>query len=129
MYSQVLLAQGSESGEDGLLEAWEIMNLRLKADLVVLSACETALGKVRKGEGMIGLTWAFFVTGSSAEVVSQWKVASASTTNLMLTFHRNLKANLPKAEALRQAELKLSRNRLYHHPFYWAPFVLIGDGF
>jgi CHAT domain-containing protein len=127
MYSQVLLSPGNHD-EDGMLEAWEIVNLRLKADLVVLSACETALGKVRNGEGMIGLTWAFFVTGVSAEVVSQWKVASVSTTALMLSFHRQLRANMPKAEALQKAELELSHDKRYHHPFYWASFVLVGDG-
>lgn len=129
MYSQVLLARDSASDEDGVLEAREIVNLKLKADLVVLSACETALGKVRKGEGMIGLTWAFFVTGTSAEVVSQWKVESEGTTSMMLFFHRGLKSNISRAEALRNAELKLLRNRKYSHPFYWAPFVLIGDGY
>jgi CHAT domain-containing protein len=127
-------------GEDGLLEAWELMELDLSARLVVLSACETARGRVTPGEGMIGLTWALFVAGSPTTVVSQWKVESASTTELMLAFHRQLKerfvpatsrklsAPVMKAEALRRAALQLLRSEQYAHPFYWAGFVMVGDG-
>jgi CHAT domain-containing protein len=129
MYSQLILARDSKGEEDGVLEAWEIMNLKLKADLVVLSACDTALGKVQQGEGMIGLAWSLFVAGSPTTVASQWKVDSASTTDLMLEFHKNLKSKTTKAEALRKAALKLFHTDQYHHPFYWAPYVLIGDGY
>ena len=87
MYSNLVLTQGS-AAEDGLLEAWELMNMDLRADLVVLSACETARGRVGAGEGVIGLSWALFVAGSPTTVVSQWKVASASTAQLMLEFQR-----------------------------------------
>ncbi|MGB7925088.1 MAG: CHAT domain-containing tetratricopeptide repeat protein [Pyrinomonadaceae bacterium] len=135
MYSYVLLSQTASQTEDGLLEAWEMMNLNLGADLVILSACETARGRVGAGEGMIGMTWALFVAGSPATVVSQWKVESASTTDLMLEFHRQLKekyrndnSHLTTAGALREAELKMLANSQYRHPFYWAGFVLIGDG-
>jgi CHAT domain-containing protein/Tfp pilus assembly protein PilF len=136
MYSYVLLSQTASQTEDGLLEAWEMMNLNLGADLVILSACETARGRVGAGEGMIGMTWALFVAGSPATVVSQWKVESASTTELMLEFHRQLKEKYRNdksrvtttAEALRAAELKMLANSQYRHPFYWAGFVLIGDG-
>src|SRR5213083_1986616 len=109
-----------------------MMELDLKADLVVLSACETARGRVGAGEGVIGLTWALFVAGCPTTVVSQWKVDSASTTELMLEFHRQLqaqpqnsKAKISKAEALRQAALKLMRHDRYRHPFHWAGFVVI----
>jgi CHAT domain-containing protein len=137
MYSQLLLAQSeADTNEDGLLEAWEIMKLNLNADLVVLSACDTARGRVGAGEGMIGLSWAFFVAGSPTSVLSQWKVDSASTTELMMEFHRQLKAQMANsagsfsaARALRQAELKLLRNDQYRHPFYWAGFVVTGKGF
>jgi CHAT domain-containing protein len=136
MYSQVVLSQHQENGiEDGLLEAWEIMNLGLKADLVILSVCETARGRLGAGEGVIGLSWALFVAGCPTTVVSQWKVESASTTELMVEFHRNLRRKIddPKsavtgAEALRRAALKLLRSRRHRHPFYWAGFVIIGDG-
>lgn len=133
MYSHLLMSQGGEAGEDGLLEAWEIMKLELRADLVVLSACETARGRVGAGEGMIGLTWALFVAGSPATLVSQWKVDSLATKELMLDFHRNLRSNLgnpqarfAKAEALRQAALKMMRSPDHKHPFHWASFVLVG---
>ncbi|HEU0174991.1 MAG TPA: CHAT domain-containing protein, partial [Blastocatellia bacterium] len=105
-----------------------------KADLAVLSACETARGRFGAGEGMIGLSWAMFIAGVPAIVVSQWKVESASTRDLMLNFHRQLRAPsaaatapATKAEALRQAALKLMKNPETSHPFYWAGFVLVGD--
>jgi CHAT domain-containing protein/tetratricopeptide (TPR) repeat protein len=130
MYSHLALAQGDKN-EDGLLEAWEVMQMDLKADLVVLSACETARGRFGAGEGMIGLSWAMFIAGAPATVVSQWKVESASTRDLMIGFHRQAltaKSGTTKTEALRQAALKLMRNPETGHPFYWAGFALVGDG-
>lgn len=139
MYSHIVLSRGTtDAAEDGLLETWELMNLDLNADMVVLSACETARGSVRPGEGMVGLSWGFFVAGSPTTLVSQWKVGSAATTELMLGFYRHLKTggNNPeasksqpatKAAALREACLKLISSERYAHPFYWAGFVLIGD--
>jgi CHAT domain-containing protein len=134
LYSHLALAQGGE-GEDGLLEAWELMQLDLKAHLAVLSACETARGHIGAGEGMIGLSWAMFIAGVPSIVVSQWKVESAGTRDLMVNFHRGLiwrpvagKARLTKTQALRQAALKLMGNAQTRHPFYWAGFVLVGDG-
>jgi CHAT domain-containing protein len=130
MYSHLVLAQGDKN-EDGLLEAWELMQMDLKADLAVLSACETARGHFGAGEGVIGLTWALFIAGVPSTVVSQWKVESASTRELMLGFHRSLRSMsrnpAPKAEALRQAALKVMKNPETSHPFYWAGFVLVGD--
>ena len=134
MYSRILLASEADgSGEDGLLEAWEVMRLDLSAELVVLSACQTARGRVAAGEGMIGMSWALFVAGCPAAVVSQWEVDSARSSELMVEFHRHLVGQRPtgrraptKAEALRQAALKLLRGP-YNHPAYWAGFVLIGD--
>ena len=129
MYSQVVLSQPEgDTNEDGMLEAWEIMKLDLKADLVVLSACETARGKVGNGEGMIGLAWAFFVAGVPTTVASQWSVEAASTTELMVEFHRNLERHKGKAESLRQAMLKLLKRKEYNRPFYWAGFVVVGNG-
>jgi CHAT domain-containing protein len=153
MYSHIVLAQNAadpkerDAGEakkdgreeDGLLEAWEIMKMDLKADLVVLSACETARGRVSAGEGMIGLTWALFVAGAPTTVVSQWAVRSDSTARLMVGFHRRLRqlrrvkgneASSPaKAESLRSAALELMNTQAYSHPFHWAGFVVVGDGF
>jgi CHAT domain-containing protein len=135
MYSHLVLSQQQgKAADDGLLEAWEIMKMDLNADLVILSACDTARGKVGAGEGMIGLAWSLFVAGCPTTVVSQWKVETESNSEMMIVFHRNLragarrsKANNSKAAALRQAALKLRRNKKYSHPFYWAPFVIVGD--
>ncbi|HEU4795025.1 MAG TPA: CHAT domain-containing protein, partial [Pyrinomonadaceae bacterium] len=139
LYSRIVLSRAEdETHEDGLLEAWEIMKLDLNAALTVLSACETARGRVAAGEGMIGISWALFVAGSPAAVVSQWKVDSARTSELMIEFHQNLLRQqrrepqrgasppLSKSEALRQSALKLMRGP-YNHPTYWAGFILIGD--
>ena len=130
MYSHLSLAEGGPN-EDGLLEAWELMQLDLKAELAVLSACETARGRIGAGEGVIGFSWAMFIAGVPSIVVSQWKVESASTRDLMVNFHRGListQTRLTKTDALRQAALKLMRNPETSHPFYWAGFVLVGDG-
>jgi CHAT domain-containing protein/Tfp pilus assembly protein PilF len=134
MYSHLALAPGG-TGEDGLLEAWELMQLDLKAALAVLSACETARGRIGAGEGMIGLSWAMFIAGVPSIVVSQWKIESAGTRDLMVNFHRALisqpaagQAKPTKTEALRQASLKLMKNPVTRHPFYWAGFVLVGEG-
>ena len=140
LYSHLLLAQpeaggnnAKEAKEDGLLEAWELMQMDLRADLAVLSACETARGRIGAGEGMIGLTWAMFVAGVPTTVVSQWKVLDTSTADLMVEFHRLLQARSAKgearwikAEALQQAAMKLLATPKYRHPFYWAGFVLVG---
>lgn len=130
MYSHLALSAG-DTNEDGLLEAWELTRLDLKADLAVLSACETARGRAAAGEGMIGLSWATFIAGVPSLVVSQWKVESAGTRELMVNFHRGLISPTPKltkSEALRQAALKLMKNPETNHPFYWAGFVLVGEG-
>lgn len=151
-------ASSSEGSEDGLLEAWEIRNLDLNLDLAILSACETA-GASRPGEGLMGLTWAFFVAGCPTTISSLWKVEDHATKTLMIAFHEHLRSlpsgGLPtsKAQALRLAQLSLIRGydpttrRLRDlnlenlaqpieepdssellHPFYWAGFVLVGDG-
>jgi len=127
MYSHLALAEGG-AGEDGLLEAWELMQLDLRADLVVLSACETARGRIGAGEGMVGFSWAMFMAGVPSIVVSQWKVESAGTRNLMVNFHRGLISSGAKSAALRQAALKVMKNPETNHPFYWGGFVIVGDG-
>jgi CHAT domain-containing protein len=132
LYSHLLLTRTSDDGaNDGRLEAREILNLNLTADLAVLSACETANGKISPGEGIIGMSWAFFVAGVRSMVASQWRVNSASTTQLMTDFYSGLQRkthnpNRSRSQALRTASLKLMRNSRYRHPFYWAPFILIG---
>jgi CHAT domain-containing protein len=133
LYSHLLLTKTEgDSENDGLLEAREIMNMDLYADLAVLSACETANGKISPGEGVIGMSWAFFIAGTRSMMVSQWKVNSASTAQFMANFYAsigNQKALSAhkKPEALREAALVLMKNRQYRHPFYWAGFVIVGS--
>ncbi len=131
LYSHLLLTRTDGDVEnDGRLEAREIMNLRLNSDLVVLSACETANGRVAPGEGVMGMSWSFFVAGSRSLVISQWQVNSASTSKLMEDFYAGLGSRAQsdtKAMTLRQAALNLLKDPRYVHPFYWAPFVLVGS--
>jgi CHAT domain-containing protein/tetratricopeptide (TPR) repeat protein len=136
MYSALLMAaEPSGSADDGRLEARELINLPLQADLAVLSACETARGRVGAGEGMIGLSWALLMAGSANVVVSQWRVDAASTEDLMVGLHRRLQApgqaagpEVDVPRALREAALAVRSDPRYRHPFYWAGFTLVGSG-
>jgi CHAT domain-containing protein len=132
MYSRLALGRGDGTRDDGWLEAWEVAGLNIAADLVVLSACDTARGRVGGGEGVIGIAWSFFVAGARATVATEWKISSASTSKFMIAFHESLqsetrKRSFRKAHALREAQLEFLRSQRYQHPFYWAPFILIGD--
>jgi len=126
------LVLGREEGEDGFLTAGEVGRLKLGAGLAVLSACNTGSGEFVTGEGVMGMSRAFLAAGSRAVVVSLWPVASKQTERLMVEFYRLLRAGQPAAEALRAAKLAaLNQARKARsaeaHPFYWAPFVLLGD--
>jgi CHAT domain-containing protein/TPR repeat protein len=155
--SAVLLAR--EDKEDGRLEVREIFGMELKANLVVLSGCETGLGKLSTGDELVGLTRAFIYAGTPSVVASLWSVDDSSTAQLMASFYRNLKT-MSKVEALRQAQLELIRGEgntdmlarrgvggigklgetvksdasqnpmsiSTSHPYFWAPFILVGDG-
>jgi len=128
MLSGVILAQPPKgSSEDGILTAREIFEMDLSASLVVFSACETGRGAKRQGEGLIGLSWATFVAGAPAQVVSQWSVDDAATSSLMGGFYRGLKEGKPKDAALRESALSLMKDFAHRHPFYWAPFIVTGD--
>lgn len=113
--------------EDRLLQVYEIFNLKLQADLVALSACQTGLGRQLKSEEIIGLTRAFMHAGAPSVVVNLCRVADASTAELMVGFYQSLDRSDDKAEALRRAKLKLMRNPRYGHPYFWAPLVLAGE--
>jgi CHAT domain-containing protein/lipopolysaccharide biosynthesis regulator YciM len=125
-FSGLLLSSPRTSShpEDGLLSAYEIFNLKLQADLVVLSACETGLGKEVKGEGLMSLMRAFMYAGTPSVVVSLWNVNDETAADLMIRFYRNLKSGMSKSEALRQAQLQTIGDNGF--PFFWAPFVLVG---
>jgi CHAT domain-containing protein len=153
--SSILLAK--DDGEDGRLEAREIFGMNLNANLVVLSGCETGLGKLSRGDELVGLTRAFIYAGTPSVVASLWKVDDASTSQLMSDFYKNLKT-MTKVEALRRAQLAMfhgngesdliarrgvggivklgdapavaspSQQSSTSHPYFWAPFILVGDG-
>jgi CHAT domain-containing protein len=127
--SGIVLSIAVEVKKDGVLQMSEIMRLKLNADLVTLSARRTGLGKLLNGEGIVGLTRAFFYAGASSVVVSLWNVNDLATAELMKAFYRNINNGMKKDEALRQAKLSLIRGqqRSWQHPYFWAPFILVGD--
>ncbi len=129
--------EGTGREDDGVLKMSEIFNLHLNADLVVLSACETARGEMSRGEGIVGLTDAFLFAGSRSVVASLWNVNDESTSLFMEYFYSGLKEGMPKAEALENARRALMRKRFRStvtgeeeslaSPYFWAPFILVGD--
>jgi CHAT domain-containing protein/Tfp pilus assembly protein PilF len=132
-FSGLLFSPGSDG--NSFWHTFEIFNARIPADLVVLSGCETALGKMVGGEGLVGLTRAFFYAGTTSICASLWMVKDRSTKDFMTSFYRHLLNDVredgfpvDKAEALRQAQLdSINVAGKAAHPFYWAPFTLIGN--
>ncbi len=131
-----LSAPTADSTEDGYLQAQEVVDLEMDTDLVMLSACQTGLGRWRGGEGLVGLSGAFFVAGAESISASLWDVPSGPTGQLVTGFFQQLKAgNVDRAEALRQAQLTVLRHGRtadgkpadYSSPFCWAAFVLLGE--
>ncbi len=140
----------ASAAEDGLLKSSEIYRLNLNSDMVVLSACNTGLGKVVKGEGMLGLQRSFFYAGTASVVVSLWNVYDRSTAHLMNEFYKAILSgehsaggswtdrflrwvgwenSMPfgeKASSMRAAKLSMINHPLYNHPVYWAPFIVVG---
>ncbi|PKN19872.1 MAG: hypothetical protein CVU71_05755 [Deltaproteobacteria bacterium HGW-Deltaproteobacteria-6] len=121
--SALLLAP--DKNHNGLLRAADLYNLSLHADLVTLSACETALGKVATGDDVVGFTRGFLYAGANSLVSSLWQVDDRATRDLMVSFYSNLK-EMKKDEALRQAQIHVKKR--YPHPYFWAAFVLTGSG-
>jgi len=129
-FTGVVLSLVGNKDNDGFLRTDEIFNLRLGAPLVMLSACETGLGKEKRGEGVIGLTRAFMYAGAPTVGVSLWSVADKSTADLMADFYRRLlgpASSNSASVAMRAAQLGLISGKKYSAPFYWAPFVIVGD--
>ena len=118
------IALAASKGDTGFLSAKEILNLKLKANLVVLSACDTGRGRIT-GDGMVGLSRAFIAAGVPSVIVSLWAVPDAPTAALMTEFYTKLRSKPNKAQALRQA--MLSTLRQYPNPRDWAAFTLIGE--
>jgi CHAT domain-containing protein len=127
-FTGVVLSLVGNKTADGFLRTDEVFNLRLGGPLVMLSACETGLGKEKRGEGVMGLTRAFMYAGAPTVGVSLWSVADRSTAELMTDFYKRLlSANGPApSTALREAQLSMIAGKKYSAPFYWAPFVLVG---
>lgn len=128
-YSYLAFAQVPDSVENELLYVRDLYNMHLNADLVILSACETATGEMKLGEGIISLARAFAYAGAKSMVTSLWVANDVTTKNLMREFHTYLKKGLPKAQALRLAKLRYLDKHAgeVSHPFFWAGFVPIGD--
>ena len=128
-FTGVVLSLIGNKTADGFLRTDEVFNLRLGAPLVMLSACETGLGKEKRGEGVMGLTRAFLYAGAPTVGVSLWSVADKSTADLMTEFYKRLLAadGVSSSAAMREAQLSMITGKKYSAPFYWAPFVLVGD--
>jgi CHAT domain-containing protein len=124
--SALVLALDDGTQEDGFLQVRELYNLRLKADLVVLSACQTGKGKLERREGILGLPRIFFYAGARSVMLTLWRINDESSAKFMNLFYRYLSKGNDKAQALRLAKLEMINSR-FSHPFYWASFVLNGD--
>ena len=121
--SCVRLSPGN--GEDGRLEASEIFDMDIKAELVVTSACQTAIGQIGRGDEIVGLNRAFIYAGANSVLGSLWNISDEATAELMKQFYANIK-NLDNAEALRQAQLKMINSKDFNNPYYWAAFNITG---
>ena len=128
-FTGVVLSLVGNKTHDGFVRTDEVFNLRLGSPLVMLSACETGLGKEKRGEGVMGLTRAFMYAGAPTVGVSLWSVADKSTADLMTDFYKRLLSTegTTSSSALREAQLAMISGKKYSAPFYWAPFVLVGD--
>ncbi len=125
--SGLFFAPMNDSDYDNILYTGEIYNLKINAELVTLSACETGMGKIAEGEGLLGFSRAFLFAGAKNLLLSLWKVDDASTSQLMSSFYSNhLEKEMPLAESLAQAKKHLIHETKFSHPYFWAPFVLIG---
>jgi CHAT domain-containing protein len=131
-----LSSSTADSEEDGFLQAQEVLELQLDTDLVMLSACQTGLGQMHAGEGLVGLSASFFIAGAESVCASLWQVPSGPTTQLTTEFFRHLKeGKMDRAKALRQAQLTVLRHGRsldgkpadYSSPYCWAAFVLGGE--
>jgi len=122
------LVDQNGAAQDGFLRMHEIYNLRLPADVIVLSACQTALGKEIKGEGLIGLTRGFMYAGAQRVVASLWQVDDLATAELMKRFYRGmLKDGMRPAAALRAAQLEMMKQNRWAMPYFWAAFAMQGE--
>ena len=125
--SSIVLSLDPAAPEDGFVQVREIYNLKMRASLVGLSACQTGLGRFVRGEGIEGLNRAFFYAGASSVLMTLWSVNDEAGSQLVERFYRRLRAADPIMDALRAAKLDLVRSPAFSHPYYWAGYVITGD--
>jgi CHAT domain-containing protein len=127
LFSRILLAN---DGQDrGLLEAREVYGIDMHSvSLVTLSACESGLGKVLKGDEIVGFTRSFLSAGASSMVASLWPVADDSTEALMTRLYQSMTEGADLMDSMRNAQMDVQKKRRFAHPFFWAPFNVIGNG-
>lgn len=129
LYSRLLFNSSGNSGDDGILYAYEIYNLKLNSELAVLSSCNTGMGRLVKGEGIFSLARAFMYAGVPSVVMSLWDIDDRSTAEIVVGFYKRLANGETKADALRNVKLDYLKNsdQLTANPVYWAGLVSIGD--
>ncbi len=129
LFSKLIFAPDPASGEDGYVNTYELYNMKLRARLVVLSACNTGYGKLVRGEGMMSLARGFMYAGCPSIIMSLWPVDDQSTSILMRNFYGYIKEGQKKDEALRNAKLKFlkSSDEVKSNPFYWSGMIFVGD--
>jgi CHAT domain-containing protein len=125
--SSLVLSLGDGQGEDGFLQVREIYKLEMMPQLVVLSACHTGRGTLKRGEGVLGLPRVFFYAGAESILSSLWRVRDRQTAGFMNLFYRYLASGKSKAQSLQLAKIDFIESKKYSNPFYWAPFVLNGE--
>jgi len=129
MYSKMVFTQIDDSLEDGLLNTYEIFNLKLKAKLAVLSSCNTGSGKIMQGEGMFSLSRGFSFAGCPSLIMTLWKVEDNTSMVIMNSFYKNIQNGFSVSKALQQAKIEFltSSDNLLSHPYFWTPYISIGN--
>jgi CHAT domain-containing protein len=129
MYSKMVFSMGNDSTNDGYLNTFEIYNLNLKAQLAVLSACNTGSGKIRNGEGIMSLARGFIYAGVPSIVMTLWEVDDKSGADIMTNFYSYLKDGQAKDKALQNAKLEYlsTASQLRAHPYFWSAYVNVGN--
>ncbi len=124
--SHIVFSVGNASAEDEILQMREIFNLELNSDLVILSACQTGLGQLIQGEGIVGLSRAFFHAGASSAIISLWAVHDQATSQFMERYYYYLRSSNSIMDALQNTKLEMIDSGVLSHPYYWAGFVVTG---
>jgi CHAT domain-containing protein/tetratricopeptide (TPR) repeat protein len=125
--SHIVFSVGNISAEDEILQTREIFNLELNSDLVTLSACQTGLGQFIRGEGIVGLSRAFFHAGASSAIISLWAVHDQATSQFMGRYYHHLRSSNSIMDALQKTKLEMIDSGVLSHPYYWAAFVVTGN--